>query len=164
MHEQWVGLEEYPNYAVSNLGRVMNLTTERELVPREHNRGYQRVTLCHEGSCREFYIHKLVAFCFYNWSLDEHTIHYDGDLSNNAASNLYLRKRVRNDTSARPLEDSENGEFTRQWGKPIKIVETDERFRTVRDCALYINGDYSSIYAVLRGQRQSHRGFTFEYC
>jgi hypothetical protein len=78
-------------------------------------------------------------------------------------SNLYLRKRVRQVTTARPLEGSETQEFNRQWGKKVRIVETGEVFRTVRDCASYINGDYSSIYAVLRGHRDSHRGFTYEY-
>ncbi len=161
--ENWVDVEDYPNYAVSSYGVVLNTQTARILSPRPNDRGYLRVTLCHEGKCREFYIHKLVAFCFFNFPLEDQVIHYDGDVTNNAISNLYLRKRVHQVTSVRPLEGSETEEFRRQWGKRVRIVETEEVFRTVRDCARYINGDYSSIYAVLRGQRESHRGFTFEY-
>jgi hypothetical protein len=48
-------------------------------------------------------------------------------------------------------------------GSAVRIIETDEVFRTARDCANYIGGDYGSIYACLRGDRRSHMGFTFEY-
>ncbi|QGZ17277.1 HNH endonuclease [Arthrobacter phage Giantsbane] len=161
--ESWVVMSDFPNYMVSNHGRVINTQYNRQLTPRPNDKGYLRVTLCHEGKCREFYIHKLVAFCFFNFPLEDQVIHYDGDTTNNSVSNLYLRKRVRQITSARPLEGSETEEFRRQWGKRVRIVETGEVFRTVRDCASYINGDYSSIYAVLRGHRDSHRGFTYEY-
>lgn len=161
--EKWVVVDDFPNYSVSDKGRVHNTQYDRLLTPRPNDAGYLRVTLCHEGKCREFYIHKLVALCFFNFPLEDQVIHYDGDFTNNVANNLYLRKRIRQVTSARPLEGSETEEFRRQWGKRVRIVETGEVFRTVRDCASYINGDYSSIYAVLRGHRESHRGFTYEY-
>ncbi len=161
--EDWVVVAEYPNYAVSNQGRVLNTQYNRLLTPRPNDKGYHRVTLCNQGTCREFYVHKLVAFCFFNFPLEDQVVHYDGDMANNSVRNLYLRKRVRQDTSARPLVDTETEEFRRQWGKRVRIVETGEVFRTVRDCASYINGDYSSIYAVLRGHRDSHRGYTYEY-
>lgn len=161
--ERWIEVEGYPNYAVSSVGRILNIQHNRLLSPRPNDKGYLRVTLCREGKCREFYIHKLVAFCFFNFPLEDQVIHYDGDVNNNTVGNLYLRKRVRQETSSRPLATHETDEFQRQWGKPIRIVETGEVFRTVRDCANYINGDYSTIYAVLRGQRESHRGYTYEY-
>ena len=163
MQEDWVVLSDYPNYMISNQGRVINSQYNRELTPRPNDKGYLRVTLCHGGRCREFYIHKLVAFAFFDFPLEDQVIHYDGDVTNNAVNNLYLRKRVRQITTARPLEGTETEEFNRQWGKKVRIVETDQVFRTVRDCADYINGDYSSIYACLRGARDSHRGFTYEY-
>ena len=162
-HENWVVVEDFPNYSVSDKGRVANTQRAQLLTPRPNDKGYLRVTLCEGGKCREFYIHKLVARCFFDFPLEDQVIHYDGDVTNNAVNNLYLRKRVRQVTSARPLKGSETEEFRRQWGKRVRIVETGEVFRTVRDCASYINGDYSSIYAVLRGRRESHRGFTYEY-
>lgn len=162
-HEKWEVVEDFPNYSVSDKGRVINTQHARELTPRINDGGYHRVTLCNGGKCREFYIHKLVALCFFDFPMEDQVIHYDGDFSNNAINNLYLRKRVRQVTMARPLVETETEEFRRQWGKRVRIVETGEVFRTVRDCASYINGDYSSIYAVLRGHRESHRGFTYEY-
>jgi hypothetical protein len=164
VQETWIEIAGYPNYAVSNYGQVINVVTDTILKPRPNDRGYLRVRLSNdEDHGREFYIHKLVGQAFFNFPLEEHTIHYDDDKNNNSVSNLRLRKRVRTDISTRPLRGQEKVEYQRQWGKRIRIIETAEVFRTVRDCARYINGDYSSIYACLRGDRSSHRGFTFEY-
>jgi len=45
----------------------------------------------------------------------------------------------------------------------VKIIETGQVFLTVESCARYIGGDVSSIYRVLRGERISHKGLTFQY-
>ncbi|QFG09176.1 homing endonuclease [Arthrobacter phage Sporto] len=164
MSETWVEVEGYPNYAVSNYGRVVNVRTDQLLSLRPNDRGYLRVRLSNpDHQLRDFYVHKLVGWAFWNFDLNDQTIHYDGDVQNNHATNLRLRKRVRKETNTRPLVGSETQEYKRQWGQKIRIVETDEVFSTVRDCADYINGDYSSIYACLRGVRKSHRGYSFEY-
>lgn len=163
MQETWVDIKEYPNYAVSDHGRIMNVQRETFLTPRENSKGYFRVTLSDGGHVEEYYIHKLVAHTFFGWPYNDTTIHYDGDRSNNHVSNLRLRKRERQEVNTRPLESHEVSEYRRQWGKRIRIIETGEIFRTVRDCARYVNGDYSSIYRCLRDERGSHRGFTYEY-
>lgn len=162
--ETWVEVEGYPSYAVSNYGRVMNVHTEQLLSPRPNAGGYLRVRLADpDHRLRDFYIHKLVGQAFWNFAMEDQTIHYDGDTQNNHATNLRLRKRARRDFSSRPLDEGESHEYKRQWGHRVRIVETAEVFRTVRDCADYIGGDYSSIYACLRGDRKSHRGYSFEY-
>jgi hypothetical protein len=162
--ETWIAVEGYPSYAVSNYGRVLNVRTDQILSPRPNSRGYLRVRLADEFHVlREFYIHKLVGKAFWNYPMEDQTIHYDGDIQNNNATNLRLRRRERMATSAQPLRGGESEEYRRQWGQPIRIVETGEIFRTVRDCASYINGDYSSIYACLRGDRSTHRGYSFTY-
>lgn len=164
MSETWVEVEGYPTYAVSNLGQVMNVHTGQILSPRPNDRGYLRVRLADdEHRLREFYIHKLVGRAFWNFSMTDQTIHYDGNVQNNNATNLRLKKRVRQVMATTPLKEGSEKEYKRQWGQRIRIIETEQVFRTVRDCADYINGDYSSIYACLRGDRKSHRGLSFEY-
>ena len=51
----------------------------------------------------------------------------------------------------------------KNWAKPIRIVELDIEFRSVRTAAIYIEGDYGAIYRVLKGERPSHKGYTFVY-
>lgn len=43
----------------------------------------------------------------------------------------------------------------------IVINETRQKFQTVEDCAQFLSTYPSAIYRVLRGERQSHRGYTF---
>ena len=155
MKEEWVEIEGYPNYAVSNYGRVANLQRDTLLRLRPNDEGYLRVSLSFEGRVRDFYVHRLVAAAFFTgYDPREQVIHWDGDRENNSVDNIRLRKRERYIPN-RPIQP--------RLGQAVRIVETDEVFRTARDCANYIGGDYGSVYACLRGDRRSHMGFTFEY-
>ena len=43
--EYWTDIEEYPNYSVSNLGRVKNKVSGKILKPQKDYKGYLRVRL-----------------------------------------------------------------------------------------------------------------------
>lgn len=47
-------------------------------------------------------------------------------------------------------------------GKPIRIKETGKVLRGVRAVANHISGDHSTVAGVLRGERKTHKGYTFE--
>jgi hypothetical protein len=156
MKEEWVAVQDYPNYAVSNLGRVLNIQRDTILKPRPNDEGYLRVSLSLEGQVRDQYVHRLVAAAFFTgYDMREQVFHFDGDKENCALNNLRMKKRPRfGDTlSSR----------RRQTGKRVEVVETGDVYRTARDCARYIGGDYGSVYACLRGDRRSHMGYTFRY-
>lgn len=162
--EVWVEIDGYPNYAVSNKGRIVNQETDMILRERPNENGYMRVALYQNGWRRDHYVHQLVAFAFFgDFRLGEHLEWVNGDVSDNRPENLRTKKvkreLIREAAHLRAAAD----EQYRPWGKRVRIVETGEVFRTVRDCANYINGDYSSIYRCLRNERASHMGFTFEY-
>lgn len=159
VEEVWIPLEGYPNYSVSNFGEVRNVRTGQFLRHRPDAKGYLRVSLSHEGVVRDHYIHQLVAKCFFGRFEDGAQINWvNGDITDNFVGNLRLRKVARQAILDRaPIRDS------RAWGRRVRIPETGAIYRTVRDCANHIRGDYSSIYACLRGDRKTHRGYTFEY-
>ena len=48
-------------------------------------------------------------------------------------------------------------------GMKVKIVELDEVYNTISAAARAIHGDQGSITKVLKGQRKSHKGYTFKY-
>lgn len=155
MREEWVEIEGYPNYAVSNLGRVANLQRDTLLRLRPNDEGYLRVSLSSEGIVRDFYVHRLVAAAFFTgYDPREQVIWWDGNVENNTVENLRLRKRERFIPTR---------EIRPRTGRSVRIRETGDVFRTARDCANYIDGDYGSVYACLRGDRRSHMGYTFEY-
>jgi hypothetical protein len=77
------------------------------------------------------------------------------DNSNNHVLNLRFRRGVRMGTLAKHPKKART--------RRVRIVETNMVFLTVESCARYIGGDISSIYRVLRGERISHKGYSFEY-
>ena len=62
--EYWNDIEGYPNYSVSNLGRVRSKKTGKILKPYKTNRGYLTVGFWSGGKKKRLSIHRLVAQAF----------------------------------------------------------------------------------------------------
>lgn len=101
LKEEWKDIENYPNYQVSNLGRVkskerytkqrngMNLRKEKLLTPQKDHKGYLYVRLYNENGWRYFKVHIIVAKTFIPNLLNEPTVdHIDRDKENNKIDNL----------------------------------------------------------------------------
>ncbi len=98
MEEQWKTIQNYPDYAVSNLGRIKRLTSRTcakagtilRTPGRSKARPYLSVDLCYPGGKRTELVHRLVAIAF----LGEPSFrgaevnHIDADKGNAAVSNL----------------------------------------------------------------------------
>lgn len=157
IQELWAAIEGYPDYAISNYGEVKSIRYDRILKPRYNSYGLGRVVLYNEREGRDFYVHHLVAAAFLvEYNPGDQVHHAPGsDKSDNNVYNLRFKygKRmgqlIKNPVPARM--------------RRIMITETGMVFRTVLDCAEYIGGQPSSIYRVLRGERPSHLGYTFQY-
>lgn len=155
MEEEWREVVGYPNYLVSNYGEIFSVDQDRKLTPTVMS-GYYRVPLTDWSGTRRVYLHQLVATAFFPSFRDGTRVkHINGNNLDNSVSNLLPLSYVDADTN-RTLRHM-------PWGKRILVVELQMIFRTARDCANYIGGDYSSIYACLRGDRNRHMGYTFEY-
>lgn len=153
--EQWAEVADFPNYAVSSLGRVMNIRTNAILRPRDNSYGYSRVALRRDGKTFDVYVHHLVAKAFIKEYRDGTHIRHLRENSDNGVMNLGFKKGKR--------MGQLNRYPRRTRARRVRIIETDEVFLTVENLAKYIDGDPSSIYRVLRGERYSHKGMTFEY-
>lgn len=154
MEEEWIPVEGFPHYQVSNWGRVYNVDSGRYLVPGFSSEGILRVMLYRNGSGQVKYVHLLVAEAFHPEFHGEMMTWFDNNRSNNRADNIVPKSKM-------PVHHRENRR--EGWGRRVRIVQTGEVFRTVGDCARHIEGDFSKVYAVLRGKRQTHLGFTFEW-
>jgi len=55
---------DYPNYTVSDDGRVTNVHTGKVLKPASNGRGYYHVVLTNSAGKKTFYVHRLVAIHF----------------------------------------------------------------------------------------------------
>jgi len=121
--EQWVELDEFPNYEVSDLGRVRNKTTRQILKPLDNRRGALMVVLRRDGGNYSRAVRRLVAMTFdpVGDRSDLSPIHLDCDYRNCAADNLewrprwmayeWTRQNQREPRSLRSIEDIDTGDF-----------------------------------------------------
>ena len=99
INEVWRDVEDYPNYQVSNLGKVRNVKTHRILSAGYTKNGYQFVALSKsDGKPKYYLIHRLVAYAFIpipqtylNKGYSKETLqvdHIDENKQNNSVANL----------------------------------------------------------------------------
>ena len=132
-NEIWKTIEEYPQYQVSNMGRVRSL---KRKVPRilelaDNGYGYLVVHLYSNEKQKTVKVHKLVAKAFVpNPDNLPTTDHIDRDRKNNFADNL------------RWADYSEQNNNRSSWGADVKTkvkcVETNEVFNSAKEAAAWI--------------------------
>jgi hypothetical protein len=91
VEENWKPISDYPDYFISDLGRVKSYKQSKEklLASSESEDGYYRVGLCKDGKVTLFAIHKLVATMFLPIEEGKTFIdHKDRNVKNNHLSNL----------------------------------------------------------------------------
>lgn len=100
--ERWKVLQAWPDYAISNFGRVKRLTSRTRAkagtilknVPRSKTHPYPCVSLCGGGKKTLLAVHQLVMLAFRGAPPPGHEInHCDGDKTNPPLSNLEYRTR-----------------------------------------------------------------------
>ncbi len=154
--ELWKQIDDFPEYAVSTQGKVVNLKFDRPLEGVVTTNRYLKVTLRKDGQVYQQYVHQLVAAAFFtNWRRGVRVRHLDDNRSNNSVTNLSI--------AGGEYRVPPRIKFSRITSQKVRIIETQETFRTVYDAADHIGGSASNIYRVLRGERSSHLGYTFEY-
>ena len=85
----WKVVEEFPNYAVSNKGEIMNRNTKRILKPGIEGGGYHKVSLCKDGIVKSCKVHTLVATAHLENPNGHPCVdHIDRTKTNNDVSNL----------------------------------------------------------------------------
>lgn len=124
MTETWKTIEEFPDYQVSDLGRVKSLKygKERILSASGNSNGYRAVSLAGPGGVFTRKVHRLVLEAFDGpCSVDKpEARHLDGDTQNNVVSNLAWGTRAENEADKR-----RHG--TACGPRPVKLTPLDVR-------------------------------------
>jgi hypothetical protein len=88
--EHWLEIPGYEPYQASSLGRRRGIRFGHILTPVKTQYGYHQVSLCVNGKKFSRLVHRLVAYAFIGPqpSPEYDVLHWDGDKTNNALSNL----------------------------------------------------------------------------
>ena len=155
--EKWRDIKDYPDYQVSNMGRVKSLKFGKEKILKniKNNYGYLIVNLSKEGEIKVFKVHRLVASAFIdNPNNLPEVNHINEDKTDNRVNNLEwcsseynINFGTRNKRVAkRILQFTLEGEFVRKW-----------------DSLKEFGKPHSAISNCLSGRRKSAYGYIWRY-
>lgn len=165
--EAWEYIRGFPEYLISNFGRVWSIRNELFLKPRLSKWGYYYVRFCRNGINSDILIHRLVADNFIPTRFDEvdanEVNHEDGCKLYNDVFNLNWVTSRENQLHAYRTGLKKPAINAGRKKISVRIVETNEIFESLSDCARDINGSHSKISQCLRGNRKTHMGLHFEY-
>lgn len=161
MTEVWKNINDFPNYEVSNLGRVKNVKTGHILKTNTSDR-YYSVELFNNGESKRILVHRLVAEAFLPKVTGKEWInHKDGNRYNNAVSNLEWCTPTENNIHAIHTGLNHPGAYQK---KAVRIKETGEIFDGVVECANAISADFRNVYRSLNSpQNYAVNGLHCEY-
>lgn len=163
MLEEWLQIEDFPDYYISNYGRVKSEISNRNLMWSPIQYGIPTVGLMRDGKQWRRSVPVLVAKTFLPPPLREDfdtPIHLDGDRSNPRADNLMWRPRwfAVNFHKQRTTSPYPN------WNRDIQLVETGEVFDNPSQIAEKYGLLEDAIHkAILNGTEVFPQGYTFRF-
>ena len=157
--EYWTDIEEYPNYSVSNLGRVKNKVSGKILKPQKDYKGYLRVRLYNQKLSRRFFVHRLVIEAFCRESLQT-VDHVNGVKSDNNLSNLrYLSREDNTRKSSIGHTHSQGSKHHRASlvEKDVKQIKCLLRMGlSIQDISKRYSNTYDTVYGIKKGRTWNH--------
>lgn len=163
--ELWATVEGFPNYEVSSYGNVRHKVNMQNLIPSVKKDGYLRVTLGHHSTMS---VHRLVATAFCERRIDTVQVrHMDDDPKNNHCDNLKwctVSEIAKHSVGmGRNAHQKATDAAKLVCRKPVRIVEENKIFPSLRECAKYLDCPPPMISRVLIGDRKRVRGVHIEY-
>lgn len=161
-NEIWVYIDDYPDYQVSNYGRVKSLkyNKERILKPSTVN-GYYLITLSKNNKTKNFLVHRLVYYYFIDKQIENFMIDH---IDNNPLNNYYLNLR-----KATVQENVQYALYEQGAFKHLKNViaykdgEIIGEYTSCAEAARALSCDSSAISKVCRGLYKHTHGYVFKY-
>lgn len=178
--EIWKSLDflGYPDYEVSNFGRVKSLKRGKEKILHQgkNKKNYLHLELWENGKGKHFLVHRLVASAFLKNDNNLPCVnHKDENPSNNRVENLEwvtpkenTNYGTRNERVSEKLKGKpKSEEHKRNISKPILQYTLDGEFIRVWDSATTaskeLNIQYSHINDCCRRKRNKCGGFIWRY-
>ena len=175
--EIWKEIKGYPNYMVSNCGRVKSLNYKRTgkekiLKPSKNKKGYLIVGLCKNGKRKVFLVHRLVAMAFIpNPNNYQQVNHKDENPQNNFVSNLEYCDVLYNNnygTRNKRMADTKKGVPNIKLSKEVTQIDkyTNEIikvFPSIMEVSRKLGYSQGNIACCCRGERKQAYGYIWRY-
>ena len=147
--EIWKDISGYPNYQISNLGRVWSKKRQIYLKQFKNNSGYSQVTLSAiNGKCKRELVHRLVALTFVDNPNNYPCVnHKDENKENNTASNLEWCDRSYNINYG-----DRNNKASKAISKKIRCIETGVIYNSGKEAAMALGTTPDIISKVLHNK------------
>lgn len=157
--EVWMDIKGYPNYQISNMGRVWSKKRQIYLKHNKNQKGYHTVCLyAINGKVKREQVSRLVALHFIpNPNNYPCVNHKDENKDNNKENNLEWCSRSYNINYG-----TRNKKASQKISKPIRCVETGVVYKSGRDASLALGVDYSAVSHVINGRQKTLKGLHFE--
>lgn len=173
--EIWRNISGYPNYQVSNKGRVKSLSNdktrkEKILKPIKHKNGYLIINLCKNGKFKHMKVHRLVAVAFVqNNSLFNTEInHLDENKENNCASNLEWCEHIhninfgtRNERAGKAVSKANTN--NPKFSKKVICIETGKIYPSLSDVHRKLGFNQGYICLCCNGKFKQAYGYHWRY-
>lgn len=154
--EIWKDISGYPNYKVSNLGRVRKDMPNYKIILKPWSSEYNIVDLHKDGSSLSVTVHRLVAQAFIpNLENKPQVNHIDGNKLNNKVENLEWVTASENMVHAYRtglcVPDVKRLKRARKLGQPkvkvsIFVPELNQLFESIRECASKLKIKYDKVH------------------
>jgi hypothetical protein len=165
MTEEWRAIDGYPDYQVSNEGRVRRTTLRTcgrigHILRPGLRSGYPSVDFCCRGKRRSHLVHHLVAAAFLGPCPDGHEVnHVNGDKTQNQAANLEYTTRSSNQLHAYRMglqdargEKNGHAKLTRELVIEIRAFAAQPNRPSYPHIAKMFNVSESNIRAIVTGR------------
>ena len=180
--EEWVPIIDWPEYMVSNMGRVKALARmisfgigyrpipEKMMHPTpSDDRGYLRVALSREAKSSYRYVHILVGLHFIPNPFKKRTVnHKKGIKWDNRATELEWNTYSENHKHSYEVLGRKSGlkgktGYASATSKEVICVTTGQKYGSLLDAAKELNLIFQNISKVCKGKRHHTGGLVFKY-
>jgi hypothetical protein len=157
------------SYFITEDGKVINKSSDRELKQKKTKLGYKMVCLYINKKKRYLFVHRLVAFAFLdNPDSYPEVNHLDGDKCNNVYSNLEWCNRSMNALHAHRtglqattiLVGKDNGMYQGIIRAKSLITGAEFDIRALTECSAF-GFNCGRVSQVIRGKEKAHKSHIF---
>lgn len=145
--EIWKTIRDFPDYNVSNFGRIRSYKSGAPKVLKPYHKEYSNISLCRFGECKKYKVHRLVGFYFIKGrsKIRNEINHKDGNTRNNKAVNLEWVTAKENSRHRTEFLNKRNSKLTTFDVLFIREIYPDFTYQQIADMFFIAKGSAHRI-------------------